>query len=332
MDTSLFYDTKNDIGGHMMLLYEASDIYAGTGAYAKSLAHYKMHSKLKDSILNVKRLGKINELEIKYKTELKDAQIKKLVILLIFAILLIVSILFVTKVFQLKKTKQKNLELKAAYNKQVLLEKELTEVRENIAQDFHDDLGNKLARISLLSNLVSEDDSVNNLNIKSKVKQITEDANGLYTGTRDFIFSLKPNSEYLKEVITYLSDFGEDFFSKTKVNFTIKKNVNKNVKLPYYWNRQLVYIFKEALTNALKHSKGDKVVLAFNCENDVLKISCIDNGIGLKEHSLSSLNGMSNMKKRARKIGGELIVKSGKNNGTTISFMGKIKQGNTYEA
>lgn len=326
MDTALSKMRTSDLVGNMMLYYDASDLYQQAGRLDKSYTSFKTYATMKDSIMNIDRTEVINELEAKYKTELKDAQIKRLVVLLIVAALVIVLILFIGTMIQLKRTKQKNQALKEAFDKQIAIEKELTGVRETIAQDFHDDLGNRLARISLLSNLVNSQAGNKDEKLKSKIKQITDDANDLYLGTRDFIFSLKQDSDKLKELAIYLSDFGEDYFSKANIKFVLENNLTEDEKLPYYWSKQLVYIFKEAMTNALKYSKCNKLLLRFEHVNHILVIECVDDGIGINAESLKSKNGLSNMKMRAKKILGELIIISEENKGTTIRFTGKTSQ------
>ncbi|WP_111682953.1 sensor histidine kinase [Winogradskyella tangerina] len=329
-DSMLKYDIKNDIGGYMMTLLQAAELYEGTGNTEKALTSFKAHQKLKDSLLKIERISAINELETKYQTELKDAELKlkdskinRLTILVIISILLVLAILLITKVRQLRKAKVVNVALQNAIDTQARLEKEIVNVRENIAQDFHDELGNKLARISLLSNLIQKDTKKEKTSITTKVQQITEDARSLYLGTRDFIFSLKSNSDCLEEVVTYLSDFGEDFFSKSAIKFQLKKSIDKDVKLPFYWSKQLIYIFKEAMTNSLKHSKCTKVILSFKFEADLLEIKLTDNGIGIDAEDLRSENGLGHMKKRAEKINSELQFISTQNDGTTVYFKGK---------
>ena len=265
----------------------------------------------------------INELETKYKTDLKDAQIKKLWIYLIISLAVILLGGLILKWMQLQKTREKNVALKEAIKQQITLEKELINVRHNIAQDFHDDLGNKLARISFLSRLVEDELSETDSKVKSKVTQVKEDTVSLYVGTKDFIFSLKPNSDYLEEVVTYLSDFGEDYFSKTNIKFVLDKNISLNKKLPHYWSKQLIYIFKEAMTNAFKYSKCNTLTLEFKHDNNQLTIKCIDDGIGIDVLSLESKNGLLNMKNRAKKIDGQLHIDSVKDQGTTIIFSGE---------
>ncbi|WP_380291939.1 sensor histidine kinase [Hyunsoonleella rubra] len=326
MDTSFAYDTKDDIAGFMMHHLDATDLYEQAGRLDKALSSYQIHSRIKDSIFNTERTQVINELETKYKTELKDAKIKRLNVLLVITLLIIVSILLAGSVIQLKRTRKKNKILKRAIEEQERLEKELSDVRGEIAQDFHDDLGNKLARISLLSSLISGEVSIKSPNIKSKIKQINEDANGLYKGTRDFIFSLKSNSDYLEEVVTYLSDFGGDIFNKTEIKFTVEKHISTNVKLPYYWSKQIVFIFKEALTNAMKHSNCHTVKLSFGYQGYQLSIRCEDDGIGILESDLQSLNGLSHMKTRGIKIGCELLINSNIGEGTAVILKGNLKE------
>jgi signal transduction histidine kinase len=50
--------------------------------------------------------------------------------------------------------RKKNAQLWLANKKEQKLQEELGEVRNNIAKDFHDDLGNRLARITAISNRI----------------------------------------------------------------------------------------------------------------------------------------------------------------------------------
>ncbi|NER18329.1 sensor histidine kinase [Spongiivirga citrea] len=242
-------------------------------------------------------------------------------ILLLTSIVFIGVITIVSK--QLQKTKQRNKSLQLTIERKEELEKELSNVRENVARDFHDDLGNRLARISIFSNLLSANNNDIDEGDQELIGQINTDADYLYKGTRDFIFSLKSESDYLEEVITYLSDFGEDYFRQFNIDFVVNKRIAKNTKLPYYWSKQLIFIFKEAMTNVAKHAKCSKIELSFSFKSDRLIIKCEDNGIGIHEELLGSSRGINNMKRRANKIGGELLIHSLKEKGTSVTFNGK---------
>ncbi|MFD2727510.1 sensor histidine kinase [Hyunsoonleella rubra] len=231
-------------------------------------------------------------------------------------------ILFILK--RLKQSKLKTKQLQSAIKKREALEKELVAVRHNIAQDFHDDLGNKLARISILSSLLEGESKSLYPENKELLSQISTDADYLYKGTKDFIFTLKNKSDYLEEVATYISDFGEDYLKQFNIVFEVEKQITSNVKLPYYWSKQIIYIFKEALTNIAKHAQCEKVDLTFEYNSTDLKICCKDDGKGFKFEQVRNKGGLQHIEERAISIGCDLTIDSNENGyGTKIVFRGK---------
>ena len=67
MDTAILLvkDIK-DSSGQMMLFYDASNLYTGTGNIAKAFEVFKVYTKMKDSVWNMEKVEKVNELEQKY--------------------------------------------------------------------------------------------------------------------------------------------------------------------------------------------------------------------------------------------------------------------------
>lgn len=247
-----------------------------------------------------------------------------------FVALLIISLIY----YQLKKSNRTNRLLTRSIQKQNELEAKLTTVRENIAEDFHDDLGNKLASITILTDMLSN--KVTTKESKGIVNQILNHSDSLYKGTKDFIWTLKKESDQIEEMVTYLSDFGEEFFQPLNIQFRIEKCIERNIKLPYYWNRHLILIFKEAMTNAAKHSQCTETDILFSLKKGILRISFKDNGIGFSMTELSHENGLKNMEDRAKKIGGKIQVNTSRE-GTEIVFLGnvypkKVGQSNTINS
>lgn len=315
-----------------------SSTYEANKNYKKALEIKLLEINLNDSILGIEKQKAIAGLEEKYQNEkkekenlklkqesaLKDLTISNKNITILWSFLAFIMILFFLISYQLRKSKKNNLDLQNALDSQSKLEKKLTSVRNNIAQDFHDDLGNKLARISIFSQLLSKRLQPKDEKEKTMLSHISIDTNYLYKGTRDFIFSLKTESDYIEELATYLSDFGEDYYREFEIEFEIEKQIDENHKLPYYWSKQLIYIFKEAMTNVTKHAKADKVRLSFKLKNNELEIKCSDNGIGFNIDDLKKINGLNHMKERSKKIGGSLSISS-EINLTNITFRGNIK-------
>ena len=291
--------------------------------------------KVKDSFDEITMRQNVLDIEEKYQAEkkekenlqLKEEGYKKDILLsksrneTLLIIVFFVILLFVIITYYLTLYKKKNKQLNKSIERRTKLEKKLNSVRENIAQDFHDDLGNKLASITVLTDVLSKkmEESEN----KKIVKKIQENSDGLYKGTKDFIWALTTKSDYLEELITYLSDFGEDFFHKLNISFTIKKNIQSNVLLPPYWSRHLILIFKEAMTNVAKHSQAKECEIHFFCDDSILKIILIDYGKGFSNVGKAFQNGLENMKKRASKINGEIDIITN-TNGTQVLFQSKL--------
>ena len=79
----------------------------------------------------------------------------------------------------------------------------------------------------------------------------------------------------------------------------------------------LFKIYKESLTNAIKHSKADTISVEFRIASDGLLLNVIDNGVG-REEDWGKGRGLSNMKKRASEMGGTMTLSSG--SGTRMSL------------
>src|SRR6202007_1499618 len=136
-------------------------------------------------------------------------------------------------------------------------------VRQEAAEDFHDDLGNKLTRISVLSDMLFTKLDPEKTDQKKLLEEIKQNALALYTGTKDILWAMDTQSDNLYEVINYIREFGVDLYIDTPVNFErigVEKSLSQ-VKLPIKFNRNIILIFKELLNNALKHAGASQVIM-----------------------------------------------------------------------
>jgi signal transduction histidine kinase len=225
--------------------------------------------------------------------------------------------------WRLEKLRKRNLVLQRTLLENQELQEKIEQMRHNVAQDFHDELGNKIAGITLMSDRLMYDKNVEGTESFSVVKRINKDSQDLYHGIRDFIWAIDAKNDSLEELIVALTDFGEDLFQNSGIAFIVQNSIeDKTIKLPLYWNRQLLLLFKEAMTNALKYSQAKKVTLYFDLDAELLKISLNDDGIGFYQESLKRKNGLLNMQNRAKKISGKLIIEN--QQGTQVTFKGQL--------
>lgn len=218
----------------------------------------------------------------------------------------------------------RNQQLNQLIHEKTETQKQLESARQSIARDFHDDLGNKMARISLVSELLLSNQTDMDQKMRNHLVTIKDDADVLYKNTKDFIWSLTPESNLLHEIDTYLCDFAENFFSELGISFDVKRDYPLDLALPHFYSRQVIMIFKEAMTNAAKHANASEVLLSFSASNDQLIITFADDGKGIQSEDLESNRGIANMKARAIKIDGNLKYNINVKTGCEISLFLKI--------
>lgn len=216
--------------------------------------------------------------------------------------------------------------------RQRLLEKlrseEQAKIRLRTAEDFHDEIGNKLTRINVLTNVLKNKTQLNPESLRI-LSQIEDNTAQLYGGTRDILWSLKPSNDSLYEILHRIRDFGMELFQDTEVEFTFSGTDErwKNFRLPMDMSRNLIMIFKEALNNSLKYAQAHNVSLDVQMKNkNVLQMVLKDDGKGFDIHAATKGNGVNNMHIRAGRLHGKLYVDSRVNKGTIISLTFKIPQ------
>ena len=199
-------------------------------------------------------------------------------------------------------------------------------LRRKTAIDFHDEMGHRLTRITLLTEMIRRKLKNTYSEIDPLLDKISENSHHLYDGTRDFIWAINPEHDTLYDLIIRLKDFGDDLFNNTDIKFNIK-GINENLNrlsLNMDWKRHLILIFKEAMNNVLRHSNCKNVNLEISVNKNEIQLSLLDDGNGFDAGKSFDGNGLKNMKIRAKKIDGHLEIDSHPKTGTKISFRGII--------
>lgn len=219
------------------------------------------------------------------------------------------------------------LRVKQRVNKMIVLErirvKEQEHLRKEIARDFHDEMGNQLTRIinyvSLLK--LNGNGSSNGNGIHDLYSKVEDSAKYLYSGTRDFIWSIDPVNDELSKLFIHIRDFGEKIFEEKAIQFRAYNGIKDMVKLPYGFSREANLIFKEAMTNAFKYSEARNVTLILKRSGEeTFEMSIEDDGIGFLTDEISKSNGLQNIRERADKIQAVLRIHSEVRQGTRITL------------
>ncbi|MEX1241385.1 MAG: two-component regulator propeller domain-containing protein [Cyclobacteriaceae bacterium] len=222
--------------------------------------------------------------------------------------------------------------VKNRVNKLMMMErvraKEQETLRKEIARDFHDEMGNQLTRIINYVSLLKLNGStgIRNGNHTDLYKKVEDSAKYLYTGTRDFIWSIDPGNDELSKLFLHIRDFAEKLFEEKNISFRAYNEVKEPFKLPYGFCRQANLIFKEAMTNAFKYSEARNVSLSLIRIGDAFEMSFEDDGIGFYTGDIEKSNGLKNIRERADRINALLRIQSNKNRGTRIVLNFKLNK------
>ncbi|MBK5277624.1 MAG: hypothetical protein JJE09_02055 [Bacteroidia bacterium] len=212
---------------------------------------------------------------------------------------------------------------------QMIRQQEQDSLRKEIARDFHDEMGNQLTRII---NYVSQMKLQANGQSSVLYNKVEDSAKYLYSGTRDFIWSIDPVNDELSRLFLHIRDFGDKLFEEKSIKFrafnTLKEGV---VRVPYGFGREANLIFKEAMANVFAHAKAQNVSFSLKKNNDQYEMRLEDDGIGFLLEEVTKPNGIRNMNLRAKRIHAALHFSRGENNGTTVSLIFKIQKNKVYD-
>jgi len=179
-------------------------------------------------------------------------------------------------------------------------QRQAAEERQRIMQDMHDGLGAQL--FSSLSRSERSDLSQ---------QEMSDALRGCIAEMRLAIDSLSTSED---DFATHLSDFRYRWEPQLRtLGIESRWHTDLAPDAPAVTPHaclQILRILQEALTNALKHSRAGLVHVRLRHSGAGLHAEIEDNGVGLAASSSSHGRGMRNMRTRAGRLGGELVVTS----------------------
>lgn len=177
---------------------------------------------------------------------------------------------------------------------------QLHSMRETMATDFHDQTGNLLSAISRQASLLKlrlDDES----ELQPIVKSILDNSNQLYAGSKDFLWHLNHESDDPNELFDYLTSYGQHYYNQFDIAFSATAERCGRLRLDPSAALNLIFIFKEAMTNVVKHSGASEVMLTMRCAADSVTYTLADNGCWREADQVGDHYGLDNMQRRCTK-------------------------------
>jgi signal transduction histidine kinase len=214
----------------------------------------------------------------------------------------------------------------AAYQRQLqqlASELSLAEARERraIASDLHDHIGQALAFIKMTVSQFRGNAIF--CGFEDKIHEIMHLIDQTIQYTRNLTFEISPPILYELGLEAALEWVAERFERKHQLKITIKKTA----PIGRLADDVEVILFKsvqELLTNAVKHSGADKVILTIDGSGDSVILELSDNGCGFDMAVVDGISpekerfGLFNIRERLSYLGGAMEIISSPGKGATI--------------
>ena len=199
---------------------------------------------------------------------------------------------------------------------------ELADIRTRIATDLHDDIGANLTRIALLSEVAQQQATAGTVGPRNFLPAIADIARESVASMNDIVWAVSPDQDSLLDLTRRMRRHAEELFSQREIELSFHApDAEQDLHLSVGVRRDVLLIFKEAVSNAAKHSACDKVEIAFHSNHTRLMLSISDNGKGFApENSNGEGQGLRSMTRRAMGLGGKLEITSQPGQGTTVAF------------
>jgi signal transduction histidine kinase len=274
--------------------------------YEKALDYYLTYENLKDSIETALNGKLLQELQLRYNVQKKEAELEKekskyllleqrhqderFVKWLVIGISIIVLIVTIGVVyfFYSKKLREKQ----ASFSQQLI--KNIEEDRLRIAMDLHDDIGQSL---SFIKSKMAVSKNELDKSIESELSRVIDQ-------TRELSKNLYPS--YLEKIglKRSIARLLENLQSGSNIecSFDVDDNVEQ---LPLQTKTHLYRIIQECTNNTVKHAKASALKISILEKNNEFTMVYQDNGQGISPGETNGL-GLLSIQERAKIINGNV--------------------------
>jgi len=218
-------------------------------------------------------------------------------------------------------------------NRNQLLRHRLLEIQEEerriLSQELHDELGQTITAIKAVAVSIPNKPKLEKRYINASVKTIVEYSDHIYHVAKNMMHRLRPSVLDELGLIKALQNMIDEWNSNQDEIFCDFRFSNMPNKLSESLKISIYRIVQESLTNSLKYSKAEKVLVNIKkiIVNDAEKIflEIHDDGVGIDKEKIKLSFGLLGMKERVEMHGGEFEFFSKQGGGFKISLLIPIK-------
>jgi len=195
--------------------------------------------------------------------------------------------------------------------------KTILEERNRLARDIHDNLAQGFAAILMQLQGVRREAVFMPPAVAAKLDIVVDLARTHLSEARRSVGTLRPNVSDGEEVASALKRLAGVAQRTTDVPIDVK--VDELPRLGDVVEREIIGIAQEALSNAVRHSRAQRITVSAATVRSIgVRLSIADDGRGIAHGQPSGGFGMTSMQERAERIGASLTIVTAPRSGTEV--------------
>lgn len=202
---------------------------------------------------------------------------------------------------------------------------QLERMRNNIADDLHDDIGSTLSSIRIINELAK----IRSPEALPLLTAIGENTAAIQENMSDIIWTVNPNNDHFENIVLRMNLFAAEIVDAQKIQLSFNSDESLNeARLTMRQRKNIYLFFKEAINNAAKYSGAGTIDVNITRKDHHIELSISDDGKGFDLSSTPCGNGLNSLKKRAEELQAKYHIHSQPGIGTTIRLKFRIAHGN----
>ena len=325
--------TSRGLSSQLLMIYHAlAENYKAAGNITEYSRTLGLIIQLKDSFNNINSSKLLADMQANSDAQKKQKEILEQKLILtqknywlygsaIFGLMLVVIASLAFKQYRRREALKMELALlEEKRNAADAVKKAEEKERVRIAADLHDNLGAYAASMASNLNYIrvdAIDEQTNNA-----FGELRNNSNAIISQLHDTIWVLKKEALSLTAISDRIKTFiGRIRNSYPGIRIDVEEKIEPDHLLASSQAFQLYRLLQEAITNALKHSKGRNIVIHIT-GNHTWNVSVADDGAGFTPGDLPAErgSGLSNMKKRCTEAGWNIRWDKLEPGGTMVSI------------
>ncbi|MCW1922096.1 histidine kinase [Luteolibacter arcticus] len=193
----------------------------------------------------------------------------------------------------------------------------ISQVRDRIASDLHDEVGSNLGSIQMLADLA--EGHAAGTGPTKELKRIQRIAAETVSAVRDIVWLLRPQGDHRIGTVEHLRETSSIMLEPLEWEFTANEAAWQ-CEMSDESNRHLFLFFREALHNLLRHSGAKKATIRVECDDQRFHLTVADDGCGIPPEKLERPSTLRALRQRVEALGAEFKVDTRPGEGTRLEL------------